>query len=58
MKKEMAYYIFMFTLEGHTTWHATMARDEGGFQRATKGCKIKDRKTFRIDRVTGEIKAL
>lgn len=54
-KKDLSYYLTLFKIEGHTTWRAHLAADPQGF---AKQCqpgmpKITEKKTVRIDRITG-----
>lgn len=58
--KDPYYYIELFKIEGHTTWRcATPMKSPTGFDDEVKknmgGVKFTDRKTFKIDRMTGEI---
>lgn len=61
-EKELAYYVVMFKLEGHTTWRCHMSQDIEGFKREQKNwppsVKVTEQNTLRIDRITGQIKPL
>lgn len=58
-KKEKAYYLTLFKIEGHKTWRAHLAAGAKQFDeersRWVKSPKITDRSTLRIDRITKEI---
>lgn len=52
-KKELAYYIVLFKIEGHETWRLT--QDASFKNEHAQGTKITEVKKFRVDRLTGEI---
>mgnify|MGYP001564470505 CR=1 FL=1 len=56
---DLAYYLTLFKIEGHSTWRSHLASARGKFERErsswTHPPKITDKKVYRIDRVTGEI---
>lgn len=58
--KELAYYLTVFKIEGHTTYRALLHSDTGGFAREWehdgKHPAPLDKKIYRFDRITGEIK--
>lgn len=61
-KKELAYYLTLFKLEGHTTWRAHLGGHKDAFdteQKAwgKKGPKITEKVVMRIDRITGTFQA-
>lgn len=55
---DLAYYLTMFKLKGHETWRADLKGNATAFDDlmdpVAKG-RITERKTFRIDRKTGEV---
>lgn len=61
-KPELAYYLTLYTLEGHETWRAHLGSDTGSFQRAQNAQlqgrqpKVLIKNVIRIDRLTGTIK--
>lgn len=58
-KKEIAYYLTLFTLEGHTTWRAHLGGTMDAFEIEQKNWsgkhkpKVTDKRVLRIDRLTG-----
>ena len=54
--QDLAYYMTLFTLEGHTTWRGHFAADKDSFDKQLQPNtpKITDRRVYRIDRFTGE----
>jgi hypothetical protein len=61
LKGDLAYYLTLITIEGHRTWRAFVKPDAQGFDRewATgRHPKVTDRRTFHIDRITGNISQL
>lgn len=61
MKKErstdIAYYLTLFRLKGHTTWHAYLSRDYDGFKRnvETNNQNVTETRVIKIDRLQGSI---
>ncbi len=60
---DLAYYLNLFKIKGHETWRADIKDTKEGFENTFKNPQnkrpdITDRKTFRIDRLTGEIKQI
>ena len=61
MKKELAYYLTLYKIEGHTTWRAQLSHEKNGFdnqiksQKEGRHPKITARRNVRIDRITGEV---
>lgn len=58
--KDLAYYLTLFKLEGHTTWRAHLGGHKEAFaleQKNWKGAKITEQVTMRIDRLTGTFQA-
>lgn len=60
--KDLAYYVTMFKLEGHTTWRCHMSQNQQGFELEQKNwppkVKITEKNVLRIDRITGTIQPL
>jgi len=59
--KDLAYYLTMFTLEGHQTWRCHLGQDAGSFDRQSANDnwpKITAKNVIRIDRITGQIQPL
>ncbi len=61
--KDLAYFLNTYKLKGHTTWRAHLSGHAGGFKAEQKAWAagpnpptITDVKTYKLDRVTGEIK--
>lgn len=60
-KKELSYYLTLFTLQGHTTWRAHLSGMKDGFQvqwdKDHPGIKptVLQKNVVRIDRLTGQI---
>ena len=62
-KKELAYYLTLFKIEGHETWRSALKSDKLGFDREVEIQSksnqsyptITDKKVYRIDRMTGEV---
>ncbi len=61
--RDMAYYITLIKIEGHTSWRVgAMTGIAGGFDKEWKNTSggtrpaITERITYRVDRITGEIK--
>jgi len=57
---ELAYYLTLMKIEGHTTWRAHLSGHATGFQEEWSTGKhpaITEKQVFRIDRITGAIKA-
>ena len=57
-KKEPAYYLTIFKIEGHQTYRSDLSGYKEGFIEKTqsKGFpKVTEFKTYRIDRLTGEM---
>lgn len=63
-EKELAYYLELYTLEGHKTWRASLSQFKDGLDQMVKNQttgkfpKITERHTIRIDRLTGQIQPL
>lgn len=67
-EKDLAYYLTVFTLEGHETWRVHVNTNPSAFEeiemknwKAAKGkkaAKLSQKKVYRIDRLTGEIKLI
>lgn len=58
VKETTHYYVTLFKLKDHKTWHAHMARTANGFVNQTTGMNhqiITDKKVYKIDRMTGEL---
>lgn len=57
IKKEMFYYLTMFTIEGHKTFRANMAQYQDAFTKYAKVNKMKvtGRRDYKIDKITGEV---
>lgn len=57
MEKELAYYVTMFKIEGHTTWRAHLCGHKDGFTRQVENdkAKVTEKNVLRIDRITGQI---
>ncbi len=59
--KDLAYYLTLFTLAGHTTWRAHLSMGKETFDNSTKDIlgknppKITAKHMLRIDRITGQI---
>ena len=57
--KDLAYYLTLFKVEGHTTWRAHLGQDKDAFQHdkeknwGKKGPVVTDIMVMRIDRITG-----
>lgn len=62
--RDFAYYLTLFTLEGHRTWRAHLTGNRDGFKEeqqknwGKKGPKVTKIHTIRIDRITGQIQPL
>lgn len=62
--KDPAYYLTMFTLEGHETWRCHLSGWKDGFEKEWNGIVgqtkpvITQKNVIRIDRLTGTIKPL
>lgn len=60
-KDELAYYLTLIQIEGHTTWRAHLSGHAAGFEtewRASKHPVVTRKQAFRIDRITGDIKPI
>ncbi len=61
---EKAYYLTLFTLEGHKTWRAELGGSEESFEEKRKTnwgahpTKILEKHVLRIDRITGQFTQL
>lgn len=57
-KKDLAYYLTLFTVEGHTTWRTHLAGHKNGFDEylstSANPPKVTAKRVVRIDRITGE----
>jgi hypothetical protein len=56
-EKDLAYYLTLFKIEGHTTWRTHLSQHKTGFERefsAPGHPKVTESKVIRIDGVTGE----
>lgn len=57
--RELAYYLTIFKLEGHTTWRANLAGHKNSFHDQVENPigqakpKITEKQTIRFDRITG-----
>lgn len=66
MSKELAYYLTLFTLEGHKTWRAHLGGDKEAFDRqdainvknGAQPMKVTKRHVIRFDRLTGQLQPL
>lgn len=61
--KDMAYYLTLFKIEGHSTWRSHVSGKKDGFDHEWSvgeihHPKVTERKTLRIDRITGEFKEI
>lgn len=63
-KKDLAYYLTLYKLAGHTTWRAHLSTSKDGFEREKKAWslnstmpKITETQCLRLDRVTGTFTA-
>ena len=60
-KKELAYYLTLYKIEGHETWRANLQANKDGFdkqwnsQTQGKVPKITDKNVIRVDRITGTL---
>lgn len=59
-KKDLCYYLTLYTLEGHTTWRAHLSSKKGAFEIEQKNWalggkapKVTQAVVMRIDRLTG-----
>ncbi len=54
---QLKYYVCLFQLEGHTTWHGMFNKTVEGIERQLKPpqnrTKVTAKKFFEIDRITG-----
>lgn len=62
-KRDMAYYVTMYKLEGHETWRVNLAQTPEHFDAVEKKnwpptVKVTEKNVLRIDRITGQIKPL
>lgn len=57
MKKELAYYITLFKIKGHSTWRCHIASHPEGFkeQMSRDNAQVTDTRVIRVDRVEGLI---
>ncbi len=61
---ELAYYITLFKLEGHTTWRVNLSQNKEGFALeqkknwGPKPTKVTDIQILRLDRLTGTFSAV
>ena len=57
-KKDLAYYLTLFKIKGHSTWRAHLAQNKDGFvEQVQKSTTVTEYQTIRIDRVTGTFHA-
>lgn len=60
-KKELAYYLTLYKIEGHQTWRADLKSEKDGFDKAWnnpdggKHPVITEKNVIRIDRLLGTI---
>ena len=59
-KKELAYYLTLFKIEGHETWRADIKANKEDFEKLLPKVspKITEKNVIRIDRITGTIMPL
>lgn len=56
---ELCYYLTVFKLKGHTTYRATLHQKKDNFnENVAKHTDITEKKVYRIDRITSEIKEI
>lgn len=58
MTDNLAYYLTLFKIEGHTTWRAHIASEEEKFDEQAKAKghpKVTEKRVIRIDRFTSEL---
>jgi hypothetical protein len=55
-KKELAYYLTIFKTKGHSTWRAHFSGSLDDFNAQAKQTTVTEKKHYRIDRLTSEIK--
>ena len=59
-QKELAYYLTMFKVEGHSTWRAHLAQSKEGFADDQKknwgkhAPTVTETMVMRVDRITGQ----
>lgn len=53
--KDLAYYLTLFKIEGHTTWRAHLCGYKNGFKQQVENdkAKVTESMVIRIDRITG-----
>lgn len=56
-KKDLAYYLTLFKIEGHETWRADIKDEKDKFEKLMPKNfpKITEKNVIRIDRITGTI---
>lgn len=63
-EKDLSYYITLFKVEGHSTWrtHLGIGKDSfylqwssGNEEKGGKKPRITERRTIKVDRITGEL---
>lgn len=56
--KDLAYYLTLFKIEGHTTWRAHLAQDKEAFEKQKQPTwpKVTELVVMRIDRLTDTFK--
>lgn len=56
-KKDLAYYLTLFKIEGHQTWRADLKTSPDDFEKLLPKVfpKITEKNVIRIDRLTGTI---
>jgi len=60
-KKDLAYYLTLFKIEGHTTWRAHLGQFPDSFDRQKQNDNwpaVTEKQVLRIDRITGGFKNL
>lgn len=63
-KPELAYYLTLYTLEGHETWRAHLGSDRESFQRSIdaqkegRQPKVTKANVIRVDRLSGTIQPI
>lgn len=61
MEKDIAYYLTIFKIKGHTTWRMSLNGDKEAFNHGLKNMQnttITERKDFRFDRIAGKWETL
>jgi len=58
-KKELAYYLTVFKIENHSTWRSFLGGNIDVFAGQVEAfTKVTEKKTYRVDRISGEIKEI